>query len=95
MDISSFSPEDMPYPERRFPPLEGMDPAILTWPLAIGATGKATEPGISDAISVRQKREREREKPLIHRPQVDNGSDKIREKLFQKQAGKSFPFFLL
>lgn len=55
MDISSFSPEVMPYPERRFPPLEGMDPAILTWPLAIGATGKATEPGISDAISVWQK----------------------------------------
>lgn len=44
---------EMAYPERRFPPLEGMDPAILTCPLAIGATGKATEPGISDAISVR------------------------------------------
>lgn len=45
----------MAYPERRFPPLEGMDPAILTCPLAIGATGKATEPGMSDAISVRQR----------------------------------------
>lgn len=52
-----FSTEkrEMAYPERRFPPLEGMDPAILTCPLAIGATGKATEPGMSDAISVTQK----------------------------------------
>lgn len=53
--ISSSRPEkkEMAYPERRFPPLEGMDPAILTCPLAMGATGKATEPGISEAISVR------------------------------------------
>lgn len=43
------------YPERRFPPRAGMAPAILTCPAAaMGATGSATEPGMSDAISGRQ-----------------------------------------
>lgn len=61
LQYQSFSASDLKrkhskaYPERRFPPLEGMDPAILTCPLDIGATGKATDPGISDAISVMQK----------------------------------------
>lgn len=39
-------------PDRRFPPRAGMAPAILTCPVAaMGATGKATDPGMSDAIS--------------------------------------------
>lgn len=53
--FQTWKKKEVAYPERRFPPLEGMDPAILTCPLAIGATGKATEPGISDAISVGQR----------------------------------------
>lgn len=94
----SFGPEkkknkrEMAYPERRFPPLEGMDPAILTCPLAIGATGKATEPGISDAISVRQRQGKRWGKSLIHYLQGEISADNIRDRPFPKQTEKAFLF---
>lgn len=40
------------YPDLRFPPRAGMAPVILTCPAAaMGATGKVTDPGMSEAIS--------------------------------------------